>query len=285
MTGPLYYTATGGNTSRSVQDRAADVANVLDFGADPTGVRDSAPAINAAAAVVAAGSTRHKAVYLPTGTYRVNSQINLTACQTLCGDSRGSSVLLVDQAFDPAATAVIYLTAAFYNFGPVLRDLGIQFAQPQDQASRANFKTLAAGGTSGPGGTGIKYPWAIASGTSSMRCQIVRVQISGAWDGITTNNNNTLFFLEDVEIPALDCGLSLGEASGFRTFAISTPTISGVLESVARFILVSIRTARRFPCALVAPMASTSRTSRHFGGGLSSPLTLPGIRLSISQIV
>ena len=118
LTGPLYYTASGGNTPRSAQDRAADVANVLDFGADPTGVLDSAAAINAAAAQVASGSTRHKAVYLPTGIYRVNGQINLTAAQAMYGDSRGSSVLMVDQAFAPATTAVILLTSASYNIGP-----------------------------------------------------------------------------------------------------------------------------------------------------------------------
>ena len=61
LTGPLIYTATGGSTPRSAQDRAADVANVLDFGADPTGVADSSAAINAAAAT-------GKTVWLPIGT-------------------------------------------------------------------------------------------------------------------------------------------------------------------------------------------------------------------------
>jgi hypothetical protein len=219
MTGPLNYTATGGTTMRSAQDRAADVINVLDFGADPTGVLDSSTAINAAAAVVGPNG-RHKTVYLPTGTYRVNHQINLTASQGLVGDARGSSILYVDQSFSSTDTAVIFITAASYDAGPVLRDFGITFAQPQDQGSRANFKTLAAGGTSGTGGTGVKYPWAIASGTASFRIQISRVRIGGAWDGITTNGNNTVFYLEDIEMSAFDCGISLGEgASGVYDFS------------------------------------------------------------------
>ena len=220
MGGPLDYYATGAPALRSAQDRATDVANVLDYGADPTGVADSSAAINAAAAQVASGGTRHRAVYLPTGTYRVNHQINLTACQVFYGDSRGSSVLMVDQAFDPAATAVIFCTAASYDAGPVIRDLGITFAQPSDQGTRANFKTLAAGGTSGAGGTGVMYPWAVASGSDSFRIQIVRVRIGGAWDGVTSNNHNTVFWLEDVEMGALDCGLSLGEgaAGGIQDF-------------------------------------------------------------------
>ena len=193
-------------------------ANVINYGADPTGVADSSAAINAAAAVVSAGSTRHKAVYLPTGTYRVNSQINLTACQAFYGDSRGSSVLMVDQAFSPTDTAVIFITAAFYDTGPVIRDLGITFAQPRDQGSRANFRTLAAGGTSGPGGTGVMYPPAIASGSDSMRVQIIRLRVQTAWDGITTNGHNTVFYLEDVEMGALHVGVNVGDGPGVLDF-------------------------------------------------------------------
>ena len=49
------------------------VLNILDFGADPTGVADSAPAINAA--ITAANATNGGAVYVPTGTFRCESQI------------------------------------------------------------------------------------------------------------------------------------------------------------------------------------------------------------------
>lgn len=217
MTGPLLYTATGGTVVRSAQDRAADVANVLDYGADPTGVADSAPAINAAAAQLGRNGL-NKAVYLPTGTYHVRSQIDLTKCQGLFGDTRGSSVITVSDDFDPAATAVIYCSAAFFDPGPVLHDFGITFAQPSDQTSRANFKTLAAGGTSGTGGTGVKYPWAIASGSDNFRIKLSQLRIAGAWDGITTNNHNTVFWIESVEIGALGCGVSLGEGAAVQDF-------------------------------------------------------------------
>jgi hypothetical protein len=194
--------------------KAGSGVNVLDHGADPTGVADSSAAINAAAAVVAPNG-RRKSVYLPAGTYRVNHQITLTQSQGLIGDTRGSSILYVDDQFDPAASSVILCRAAFRDAGPVIRDLGISFAQPSDQSSRANFKTLAAGGTSGTGGTGVRYPWAIAAGDNSFRTQIMRVRIGGAWDGITSNGYNAVFWLEDIEMGALDCGVSLGEgASG-----------------------------------------------------------------------
>ena len=193
--------------------------NVLDHGADPTSVADSSDAINAAAAQAGTGG-RHRAVYLPTGVYRVNKQINLTACQALYGDSRGSSIIQVDDQFDPTATSVIMCTSANYDPGPVIRDLGIYFVQPLDQASRANFKTLAAGGTSAPGGSGVKYPWAVATGGPGgpTRIQVMRVRIGGAWDGIQSPTN--VLWLEDIEMGALDCGVSIGESpTGVQDFS------------------------------------------------------------------
>ena len=190
----------------------AGAVNVIDYGADPTGVMDSSAAINAAAAQIGANGY-HKTVYLPTGSYLITQQITLTSPQGLVGDTRGSSLLLVDQRFSPTASSVILLTTTGVPGGPVLRDFGINFAQPLDQGFRSNFKTLAAGGTSGPGGTGVAYPWAVASASDNMRVQIVRVRISGAWDGITSNNHNTEFWLDDIEMGALDCGLSLGEGA------------------------------------------------------------------------
>jgi hypothetical protein len=47
-----------------------------------------------------------------------------------------------------------------------------------------------------------------------MRVQIVRVRIGGAWDGISSNNHNAVVWLDDIEMGALDCGLSLGEGTG-----------------------------------------------------------------------
>jgi hypothetical protein len=210
--------ATGSTTPRPIEDWTADVANVLAFGADPTGIADSSAAINAAAAQIAPNG-RNKAVYLPAGWYHVRNQINLTAGQCMYGDSRGSSIITVTDDFNPAATAVIVVTPGSLDPGPVIRDLGIIFVQPSDVTNRAAFKTLADGGTSGPGGSGVRYPWAIAAGGPSFRTKIERVRIGGAWDGITSNGFNAVFWLDDVEVGALDCGVSLGEgASGILDF-------------------------------------------------------------------
>jgi hypothetical protein len=62
------YTATGTTEPRNLVKRSADVANVLDFGADPAGIGDSTSAFNNAALK---GTT----VYIPKGDYRISSQI------------------------------------------------------------------------------------------------------------------------------------------------------------------------------------------------------------------
>ena len=211
FTGPLTYTATGGSVARSAQDRANDVCNVIDFGADPTGVADSAPAINSAAAL-------GKAVYLPAGTYHIRSRISLAGGQTMYGDGRGLTTITVSDDFNPMETTCVISLSATQTIGgepgPVVRDLCIAFAQPTDAASRSSFTTIASGGTSHLGGTGVQYPWAIAA---LARCRpiVSHVRISGAWDGITTNGNNAAFWLDDIEIGALDVGISLAEgASG-----------------------------------------------------------------------
>ena len=208
------------NANADVLDAAVGSSvNVLAFGADPTGVADSSSAINEALSQVAPNG-RGKSAYLPAGTYHIRNTLALSGGQTLYGDGRGNTIITISDDFNPMAMAVITLAAAPITAspqsdpGPCVRDLYIQFAQPQTQNSRANFKTLAAGGTSAPGGTGVMYPWAVAV-LNNCRPRLSRLRIGGAWDGITTNGVNASYWLEDIEMGALDCGLSLGEgASG-----------------------------------------------------------------------
>lgn len=64
----ITFTASGG-TVRTAASRLSDTVSLLDFGADPTGVADSAPALRLAAAAVAYGGT----IYVPAGSYLLNS--------------------------------------------------------------------------------------------------------------------------------------------------------------------------------------------------------------------
>ena len=91
-------TLTGTQIARSLAARAGDWLNVLDFGADPTGVVDSAPAFNAA--ITSVGSGLAVRIRAPRGSYKLNSVVN----------SQGRLVtILLDDGADIAAGSVGYL--------------------------------------------------------------------------------------------------------------------------------------------------------------------------------
>ena len=66
--------ATGSTTARSLANRFADVVNVKDFGADSTGVIDSATSFQSAVDFAIANK---KSVYIPSGKYKIDSTISV----------------------------------------------------------------------------------------------------------------------------------------------------------------------------------------------------------------
>ena len=64
----ITFNQAGTVQTRSVQSKLRDVVSVLDFGADPTGVANSAPALQSAINAAAG-----RPVYVPAGTYLINS--------------------------------------------------------------------------------------------------------------------------------------------------------------------------------------------------------------------
>jgi hypothetical protein len=77
--------ATGSTTARSLANRFADVVNVNDFGADPTGVVDSSPAIQTA---INSGA---KSIFIPKGKYTCNSKITYTFSPSATGPSNNKN--------------------------------------------------------------------------------------------------------------------------------------------------------------------------------------------------
>src|SRR4051812_10660977 len=74
------FLATGANAPRTMPDRLSDSINVLDFGADKTGVNDSTAAIQAAVNKninVARNTAALGTIYIPRGTYKITSPIFL----------------------------------------------------------------------------------------------------------------------------------------------------------------------------------------------------------------
>ena len=66
------FLAEGTTAPRNLQDRFADVANVLDFGADPTGVVDSTDEIQNAI------NSPKQYIYIPQGNYKISATLNLS---------------------------------------------------------------------------------------------------------------------------------------------------------------------------------------------------------------
>jgi hypothetical protein len=92
-------------------------SNVLDFGADLTGVADSTAAINAALAA-------SDIVYMPPGIYRTTASINVGADQQLYGAS-GGTVIRSTLASGAAAIVVGNPANNVLSYGCVVRDLTI----------------------------------------------------------------------------------------------------------------------------------------------------------------
>lgn len=67
------FVATGAPTPRTMPNRLAEIKNVMDFGADPTGATDSQSAIQAA--VNWTSGPNRGTIYFPPGIYQLNSSV------------------------------------------------------------------------------------------------------------------------------------------------------------------------------------------------------------------
>jgi len=96
-------TATGSLTARTLENRFADVVNVLDYGAFNNGTNESATTTAIQAAIDA---NPGKAIYFPSGTYKISSQIRIKRNSTsLFADAVGSA--LINCAFDLTDSAIL----------------------------------------------------------------------------------------------------------------------------------------------------------------------------------
>ncbi len=183
-------TPTGGTTARTLATVTADMANVLAFGADPTGTNDSTAAIIAA---IATG----RSVWVPAGIYLVSNQLTLLPWQKMYGDGRMASVLLVPATFNLSALGVVRFTASGSDSNSQLADIGISFEQPQ-QSIRANI---------------IQFPPAIYAQNAG-RVVIDRVRVSGGPPVCLDARGNTGgSFIKDFECGALTTGMLWGSVS------------------------------------------------------------------------
>lgn len=186
---------------------------VSDFGADPTGIVDASAAINSCAAVVKDGHDVN--IYLPTGTFKLTNKVSINNGQCIYGDGRGLTTIAVTSDFNTTDPGVIVMTGGLVDlFAPCVHDLDISFVEPTVTATRSSYTTLALGCTVTASGTGCKYPPAIYS-SSSARMLLKNLRVIGAWDGITLTGNSGGFFIENVEMGALNVGLTFDGGQDF----------------------------------------------------------------------
>jgi hypothetical protein len=99
--------STNSTTSRSLANRFADVVNVKDFGAVGDGVTDDTAAIQATITY----ASNNKAVYFPTGIYKISLPININTEFNIFGDGETSIVKQSDftkSAFSITPSTTLY---------------------------------------------------------------------------------------------------------------------------------------------------------------------------------
>lgn len=138
--------------------------NVLDYGADNTGSNDSAAAIQDAVTAAGYGGC----VYLPKGTYKVNSTINLPA---VAGSQSGVTIL--GEGPSTAIKPGVTLTNVFYVTG-----------------TNTTFQNLTVDATLVPSTNGIHIDYLDNAGTG---CHVKNCTIIGFVSGILSTGLNHIY--------------------------------------------------------------------------------------------
>lgn len=166
----------------SLANTPNSVANILDYGADSTGVADSTTAIRNA---IASGA---HCIYIPAGHFLVTDALTLSAGQSIVGCKR-QAILTITNAFNMSALGVIVLAAAEQAASVV--DLWIRFTQPN---TGGMIRSAI-----------VQYPAGIYAVASS-RFKVVDVIISNAWVGINGGASGGSF-IERFECSAYSQGM------------------------------------------------------------------------------
>lgn len=143
VTGPLIYTATGGTTPRSAQDRAGGYLTVEDFGAVGDGTTDDSAAFNAFAAYVraATGYQAQRTLILSANrTYLVSNPINFNQLQPYRVTIEGNGSAIVGNVgstktiISAMASIIVFRNLRIFSQGLVKTgiQIGIASTAPAD---------------------------------------------------------------------------------------------------------------------------------------------------------
>ena len=220
------------------------VLNVLDSGADPTGIADSTTAIQTAASSLTSGGT----LYFPRGTYKVSAVINFTDKTTIFGDGIGATLIQGTSGNTGGIFSFSSGTSAVDRVYASIRDLSIDGATVLDTTS-----TLLSGGQFAQWvNTGGKFCISVINtdqvlidnvkltnsgyGVIVSTCNnaiLQNFEISGTqWDGVSTYSIQENLTLQNFTISAAGrngCGLFNGKENiTVQNFNISNCWCEGI---------------------------------------------------------
>ena len=133
-----YVTSTGSTTGRTLATRFAEVANVKDYGAVGDGTTDDSVAIQAA---MDSGISN---VYLPSGTYRIDSTLTLPDDVNLRGDGIDITTLDGSQATSSSLTGGVHIKTTDETL-TALPDLSVDVTKMDTTLTFASAPTVSVG--------------------------------------------------------------------------------------------------------------------------------------------
>lgn len=248
--------------------KVRDGWSLLDFinPSQHSAIIDGTTTYDATARVQAAGASGED-ITIPRGKFIVEEGFEIKSGREWRGSGRTRSVLYVPDTFDGASDGVIIFGSG--EPGPSLFDLGIEFEQDLTETVRANVN---------------QYPPAIY-GVGVPRCQIDRVRISRAWDGLDLTGNTGGSYLGRIEVGALNKGLQIdgaldffhGESWHFWPFGMSGSDLYTNVYSDGATVAAEIGAAD----GLSVDKISTFRSKVVFTAG---PTPLIGRNIGVLQI-
>lgn len=159
FTGDLYQVSVNGSAFQTIARGSSHIFNVLDHGADPTGVNDSTASIQATieAALTANGMTlingfaRGGHIYIPGGTYKITSALSVgrSIGGTITGDSNTTTRIV----WAGTAALIRWATSTSFTSGQTVNFHGSSYtAQSTGTTGTVGPTQFEAGQTSTDGG-------------------------------------------------------------------------------------------------------------------------------------
>ena len=208
---PKYSQGATGSVNRPINKKLGESVSVLDFGADATGVADSAAAFNAAIMAVGYGGS----VFVPTGTYTLNSKVTIPVFSnaqsgiTIYGEHTGSIIR-------GGAT----VTSLFEVTGANTTIFGLDFANTGSYATNAILVTISSSNASL---SAQIYQNSIVGFTYGIKASGQNYNI---YDNYFQNNTYHIYFSNDGRNSAINNNYMLGGNNGV-IFVKDTTQVEG----------------------------------------------------------